>query len=407
MRRVFEGIRVLDFSNNLAGPCCAAIFADLGAEVIKIERPFVGDDSRAIAPRIEGQSLQYIWFNRGKKSVELALDDPEAQEMARSLIRDADILVESFKPGNMKRFGLDYENVVQINPKLIYCSISACGQTGAYAKKPGFDIIAQGMSGLMDLAGEPDGAPVKQGVTIGDYVGSFNAYGAIVTALYYRNLTGEGQYIDISLLDGLVSCNSTLENAATLDAYPTRSGRHHQTMAPYGIYLGKNGQSVVIAAYTPSMWKRLCTAMERPDLIDDPRFCSVLLRAQNIRELVPEIEGWLSRFDRIDDAISRMEGNGVACCKIKSTHEVANDPVLWERGSLVEIPTQPSFRNVKSIRARGPWMQFSKTPMEMKRAPDLGEHSAEVFARYGWNEEKVHVLKEKWKIAAECKKNPK
>ena len=398
MKKVFEGIRVVDFSNNLAGPCCAAILADMGADVIKIERPVAGDDSRGIAPRVEGQSLQFIWFNRGKRSIELALDDPEAVDVLYRMIANADVVLESFKPGVMKKYGLDYERVEKVNPKVIYCSICACGQTGAYAGKPGFDVIAQGMSGLMDLAGEPDGAPVKQGVTIGDYVGSFNAYGAIVTALYHRQLTGEGQQIDISLLDGLLSCNSTVENAATLDAHPTRAGRHHGTMAPYGIYLGREGQSVIIAAYTASMWGKLCAAMERPALAEDERFNTIPLRAKNIDALVFEIEQWLQGFGDINEAIEEMERFGVACCKIRTTHEVTHDPNLWERGSLVEIPTQPSFKELKAIRARGPWMRFSKTPAEMKRAPDLGEHNYEVLGEFGWNKEKVDEMKDKWSL---------
>lgn len=309
---VFEGIRVLDFSNNVAGPCCASLLADMGAEVIKIERPVAGDDSRGIMPRVEGQSLTFIWTNRGKKSVELDLHDPEAVELIKRMIMDADIIVESFKPGQMKKFGLDYETVHAMKPSLVYCSISACGQTGAYASKPGFDIIAQGMSGLMDLAGDPDGDPVKQGVTIGDYVGSLNAYGAIVTALYHSRATGKGQLVDISLLDGLVYCNTPLDNAATNGAHPTRSGPHHGTMAPYGVYNGKNGQSVIVAAYTAAMWKRLCTAMERPDLETDERFSSNIGRTQNLKELVAVIEDWLKGFDDVQEAVDRMEAQNVA-----------------------------------------------------------------------------------------------
>ncbi|HBR09008.1 MAG TPA: carnitine dehydratase [Clostridiales bacterium] len=396
MKKVFEGIRVIDFSNNLAGPCSASMLTDMGAEVIKIERPVTGDDSRGIAPRVEGQSLQFIWFNRGKKSVELALNDPESQEILFKMIADADIVLESFRPGTMKKYNLDYASVVKVNPNIIYCSVSACGQTGAYSGKPGFDVIAQGMSGLMDLNGDPDGDPVKAGVTIGDYVGSFNAYSAMVTALYYRQLTGEGQYIDVSLLDGLISCNSTLENAATLGAKPTRSGRHHSTMAPYGIYRGKNGQSVIVAAFTVSQWTKLCGAMGRPELLDDPRFASVVLRAKNIKDLEMIIEEWLRSFEQIDEAIELMECAGVACCKIRSTYEVANDHVLWDCGSLVEIPTQPSFKELKAIKARGPWIKYSKTPAEMLRAPDLGEHNYEILGKYGWSKEKIDEKEAAW-----------
>ena len=393
---VFEGIRVLDFSNNVAGPCCASLLADMGAEVIKIERPGAGDDSRGIMPRVEGQSLTFIWTNRGKKSVELDLHDPEAVELIKRMIMDADIIVESFKPGQMKKFGLDYETVHAMKPSLVYCSISACGQTGAYASKPGFDIIAQGMSGLMDLAGDPDGDPVKQGVTIGDYVGSLNAYGAIVTALYHSRATGKGQLVDISLLDGLVYCNTPLDNAATNGAHPTRSGPHHGTMAPYGVYNGKNGQSVIVAAYTAAMWKRLCTAMERPDLETDERFSSNIGRTQNLKELVAVIEDWLKGFDDVQEAVDRMEAQNVASCKIRSTYEVANDPALWERGAIAELPTGPSFTQVRSVRTRGAVARYSETPIQLKRAPDLGEDNYDILGKYGWDKAKVDAMEKKW-----------
>ncbi len=396
MEKVFEGIRVIDFTNNVAGPCATAMLADMGAEVIKVERPVAGDDSRGIAPRLEGQSLQFNWFNRGKKSVELSLKSPEAQELLLRMIADADVVVESFKPGQMKKFGLDYESVVKVNPQIIYCSVSACGQTGGYASKPGFDVIAQGMSGFMDMQGDPDGAPVKCGTTIGDYIGVLDAYAGIVTALYYRKLTGEGQFIDISLLDGLISVMSPFENAATLGAHPTRSGRHHGTMAPYGIYRGKNGQSVIIAAFTANQWVKLCASMDMPALAKDERFASNVLRTKNIKELEAVIEGWLGQFDNIEDAIAVMEKNGVACCKIKSLYEVAHDEVLWERGTFVKLPLPPSYKEHREINARGPWIRYSKTPAQMLRAHDLGEDNYEILGKYGWDKAKVDSMEEEW-----------
>ncbi|WP_326975026.1 CaiB/BaiF CoA transferase family protein [Caproicibacter sp. BJN0012] len=396
MAGIFEGVKILDFTNNVAGPCGTAMFADLGANVLKVERPVAGDDSRGINPRIEGQSLTFIWCNRGKKSVELALDDPESQELLYRIIQDADVVIESFKPGLMKKFNLDYEKVAKVNPKIIYCSISACGQTGGYRTMPGFDIIAQGMSGLMDLCGDPDGMPVKNGVTIGDYVGAFNAFGSISAALYHRLRTGEGQYIDLSLLDGLISCNTTAENAANLEAHPTRSGPHHGTMAPYGIYMGKNNQCVIIAAFTAGMWNKLCISIGKPEMLEDPDFATSGMRVRNLKRLVAVLEEWLRQFDNIDDAVRIMKDGGVACCKIRSTYEVVHDPVLWERGTFVEIPTQPSFQKIKSVKTRGPWIRFSKTPAEMKRAPDLGEHNYEILEEYGWDKNKIDAMEAKW-----------
>lgn len=396
MKKVFDGIRVVDFTNNVAGPCATAMLADMGAEVIKIERPIAGDDSRGIFPRLEGQSLQFNWFNRGKKSIELSLKDPAAQDILKRMIADADIVVESFKPGQMKKFGLDYEEASKLNPRIIYCSISACGQTGGYATRPGFDVIAQGMSGFMDMQGDPDGDPVKSGTAIGDYVGVLNAYSGIVTALYHRQLTGEGQFIDVALLDGLVSLMSPMESAATLGTHPTRAGRHHGTLAPYGIYRGRNGQSVIIAAFTGNQWTKLCGAMGMPELTADPRFVTNTERTKNIAELEAVIESWLGRFDNIGDAIALMDTAGVANCKIKSVHEVANDPVLWERGTLIELALPPSYKENRTIKARGPWIKYSKTPAEMLRAPDLGENNYEILCRYGWDKERVDEMEAAW-----------
>lgn len=396
MQNVLEGIRVMDFTNNVAGPCCTAMLADMGAEVIKVERPVAGDDSRGIAPRLEGKSLQFNWFNRGKKSIELSLKDPEAIAILLKMIADADIVVESYKPGQMKKYGLDYQTVRQVNPKIIYCAVSACGQIGAYADRPGFDVIAQGMSGFMDMQGDPDGDPVKCGTTIGDYIGVLNAYSGILTALYYRQLTGEGQFVDISLLDGLISVMSPLENAATLGAHPTRTGKHHGTMAPYGVYRGKNGQTAIIAAFSAGQWSKLCAAMGMPQLLEDPRFINNAQRTANIKELVDVIETWLGAFDDIGGAIALLEKAGVACCKIRSLYEVANDQNLWDNGSLIELPLPPSYTEHRTIRARGPWIRFSKTPMEMRRAPDLGENNYEILGEYGWDKEKVDSMEKLW-----------
>lgn len=394
--KVFENIKVIDFTNNVAGPCCTAMLADMGAEVIKIERPVAGDDSRGNVPRLEGKSLNFNWYNRGKKSVELSMKDPEAQAIILEMIKTADVVVESFKPGQMKKFGLDYESVVKVNPQIIYCSVSACGQTGANAWRPGFDVIAQGMSGFMDMQGDPAGDPVKSGVTVGDYVGAFNSYGAIVTALYYKMLTGEGQFIDISLLDGLISIMTPVEGAATLDLKPTRAGRHHNTLAPYGIYRSNKGESVIIAAFSAGQWSKLCAAMNMPELEEDERFASIGLRAANIKELEAIIQEWLSSFETIEEATAVLDKTGVACCKIRSVNEVAHDQAFRDRGCITEIELPPSYKEHRTYTGRGPWIQYSRTPMEMKRAADLGEHNYEILEQYGWSKEKIAEKEVEW-----------
>ncbi|WP_425805153.1 CaiB/BaiF CoA transferase family protein [Desulfitobacterium sp. Sab5] len=396
METIFSGVKVIDFTSNLAGPGATALLADFGAEVIKVERPVAGDDIRGIAPRIEGQAIFSTFTNRGKKSVTLALDDPDSIKILRMMIADADVIIESFKPGAMKKFGLDYDSVIQTKPDIIYCSISACGQTGANSKKPGFDIIAQGMSGLMDLTGDPSGPPTKSGSTVGDYIGGINAFGAIASALYYRLRKGEGQYIDIALLDGLVAINSSIEGAATLGMDPHRIGNHHTNMAPYGVFNGKNGQSVIIAAYTGSMWPKLCQVMGRPDCIEDPDLSSNASRVANLEKLIRTIELWLGTFDDINDAASLLATAGVACCKTRTTKEVVNDPALWERGTLVEVELPPSFKKYSTVKRRGPWIKFSKTPAKISRSCDLGEHNYEVLGKYGLSNRDIDELQNRW-----------
>lgn len=403
MANIFDGIRVLDFTSNLAGPGSTAMLADFGAEVIKVERPVVGDDIRSIAPRLDGEALFHHFSNRGKKSIVLALDDPKSIELLYKMIKDADVIAESYKPGQMKKFGLDYETVSKINPSIIYLSMSACGQTGGYSKKPGYDIIAQAMSGMMDLNGDPSGPPARMGVPIGDYVGAFNAAFAMAAALFYRARTGEGQHIDISLLEGMASMNSTMEGCLNLGTKPTRSGNHYANMAPYGVYNGKDGQSCVISAYAPKGWNSLCTVMGRPDFATDPLVADNVARTKNIGYLVENIENWLKTFDDISDAIKLMEDVGIACCKIKSTEEVSKDEVLWERGAFVEVPTPPSYEH-KTVKRRGPWIKMSKTPAAVLRAPDLGEDNVYYLTQYGLTEQEVIDMENGFVEKAKAKK---
>lgn len=396
MAGIFEGITVLDFTNNLAGPNTTAMLADFGAEVIKIERPVFGDDFRHIAPQIEGQAIFGMWSNRSKKSVVIDLTDPEGLELVKKMIETADVMVESFKPGTMKLLGLDYETAAAINPKIIYASVSLGGQFGGYSDKPGYDLIAQAKSGHMDLTGDPSGPPTRLGVPISDYVGSFNTFGAIASALFYRERTGIGQRIDVSLLDVMVAMNSTLEGAANMHTHPTRSGLHYQNFCPYGTFWGKNGQSCVIAAFGRAVWERLCKAIGKPELIDDPRSRGNVERTTNLEFVVSTIEGWLAEFDDIEDAIKVLEAADVPCSKIKSTDEVTEDEVLWDRGTLIHMETPPSIKSQKEIVTRGSWIKMSETPAVITRSPDLGEHNVEILTRYGLSADKINEMETRW-----------
>lgn len=394
MANIFDGIKVIDITNNLAGPLCAQMLGDYGAEVYKIERPGAGDDSRGVAPKIEGQSLFYMYASRSKKSVTLALDDERAQECIYKMVKDCDVFIESYKPGMMKKFHLDYETISKINPNIIYCSVSVAGQVGPYSKVPGFDIIAQAMSGLMDITGEKDGGPTKSGTVIGDYIGGLNAFASVVSALFHRERTGEGQYCDVSLLDGLIGVNTLIDQAVTLQTHPTRSGGHHGTIAPYGVYYGNNGESCIVAAYTGKMWPSLCNLIGHPELIDDPKFNSNAARCENLQELIVYIETWLKSFDKIDDAVAAMTEKGIATSKIRSTYEVANDPVFKELGLIIDIPTPPSMKERDHVTTRGSWLRFSKCKPEYKRPCDLGEYNNEVLGKYMTQEEIDQCMKD-------------
>ena len=226
MKNLFDGLRVVDFTSNAAGPVSTTYLADFGAEIIKVEKPVAGDDTRHFPPDLHGTGLVFFWLNRGKKSLVLDMADPEGKEIALKLIAEADIVVESFKPGTMEKFGLGYEDLRKVNPAIIMCSVSAFGQTGPYSHKPGYDVVAQALSGIMDLTGDPSGSPTRSGVVLADYTTGIYAYSAIVSALYHRERTGIGQHVDISLLDCMTSFNSYLDVAA-IGGKPTRTGNHH------------------------------------------------------------------------------------------------------------------------------------------------------------------------------------
>ncbi|MER9165552.1 CaiB/BaiF CoA-transferase family protein [Mesorhizobium sp. M0715] len=401
-QRIFEGLNVLDFTNNVAGPGAGAMLADYGAEVIKIERPIFGDDTRSWGSSVTESFSWYTWLNRGKKSVTISLTDPEGLAIIEKMVADADVILQAFRPGVMQRFSLDYDSVSKVNPSLVYCSISAFGQTGPKAKKPGYDQMAQAYTGLTDMTGEPDGPPTRVSISIIDHSTAINAFGSICAALYHREKTGEGQHIDVSLVGTAFSMNDLFEEVAEgaasgISIKPTRTGR----LSSYpgaGTYKGKGNQYCEIAANNQKLWGLLCQAMERPDLITDPRSDSDLSRMDNASLLHNTIEDWVASFDDINVALEKLDKLGVPSIKVNSVGDLVTDEHLLARGAITDIPAPTSMqaRGVKTIRARGPWHVLSKTPLQMRKAPDLGEHNVEVLAQYGLSVEEIGTLQEKW-----------
>lgn len=395
MAGMLEGIKVIDFSVNAAGPTACGMMADYGADVIKIEKPGMGADERGFAPLVKGKSLTAAWMNRGKRSVVLDLKDPKGVELAKMLCKDADVVVEANRPGVMKKLGLDYEAIKAINPGVVYCSVTAFGQEGPYCRRGGYDILAQAMSGMMDVTGEKDGPPTKHGTALGDYFGGVNAFGCIVTALLYKFRTGIGQHIDVSLLQGLIYLNSTID-FMNVGRCVTRMGNHHSGLCPYGLFRGNNGESIMLGAPAPKMWTRLCEVMGRPELSNDERYNTVGKRVAIMDEVIALVEDWLKGFDHIEDAVKLLDEVGVPCCKVSTNEDVWNDPHVAAEEYLVEVPA-PDDYTIPSFRTRNVIAKFSEAPGTIKKAPFPGQNNYEILGALGMSKEDVDKLENEWK----------
>lgn len=398
MKQLFDGIRVLDFTNNYAGPMAGAMLADYGAEVIHIERPVLGDDNRFFPPIVDGTSINYCTANRGKQSVTLDLKDEKAVQIVRELVKNTDVILESFRPGVMSRLGLDYETLKKINPKVIYCSISAYGQKGPYAHKPGYDIIAQAVSGLMDVTGSSDGAPTKIGSAIGDWIGALNAFGCIGTALYAREKYGVGQQVDISLVRSLLWMAAKLDHKLTGEV-TTRSGNHHTNLAPYGLFQGNNNESIVIGVLSHKLWKIFCTVIGKPELIDDKKFATNTDRVEHKEELITIIEKWLKGFDSMTVPLQMLDEAGVPCAKVYNMIDIDTDPHFNQCGWIVDMPTIESMSSFPKRRFPADPFDFSEFQPAYKRAEELGQSNYSVLEKIGLTRNQVDELEETWENA--------
>ena len=316
MAGMLDDVKVLDFTTNAAGPVASAEMSDYGAQVIKIES-MNGGPERTYVPILEGKSLTHAWVNRGKKSITLNLKDPRAIEIVKALAKDADVLIESNRPGVMKRLGLDYETLKEINPSLIYCSLTAFGQTGPYSQKPGFDMMGQALSGMMSITGEKGGQPLKHGIALADYFGGFNVFASVLTALHYQRRTGKGQYIDVSLLQGMIHLNSTIDRLND-GVLCKPNGNHHSGLCPFGCFNTDKGESVIICAPSAKAWEAVAKAMNRPDYLTDPEYNTIGARTKNMVKVIAEIEAWLSSFPSLKEACVRMDECHMAYCLVNN-----------------------------------------------------------------------------------------
>lgn len=380
---VLSNIRVLDLTRVLAGPWCAQNLADFGAEVIKIERPETGDDTRAWAPPFlktddgadTSEAAYYLAANRNKQSMTVDISTPEGQEIIRELAKVSDVVLENYKLGQLKKYGLDYESLKEVKPDLIYCSITGFGQTGPYAHRAGYDFIIQGMAGFMSVTGErddlPGGGPQKAGVAIADLMTAMYATQAVLAALMHRMQTGEGQYIDMALLDVMVAMMANMNtNYLTSGVAPKRYGNAHPNIVPYQAFAAKDGW-IIVATGNDSQYRKFVEIGGEPQLAQDERFATNPKRVQARDELVPLLAEMVRRKTKLE-WITGLEQVGVPCGPIDSLDEVFQNPQVISRNMRVDLP-HPTAGVVPLV---GNPIKMSATPPQAKTHPPLlGEHT--------------------------------
>jgi len=390
-RMPLEGVVVLDATQVMAGPFCTLLLADMGADVIKVEKLQGGDDSRSFGPPfIAGESAAFLAINRNKRSVTLNLKSEEGRDVLRRLAGRSEILVENFRPGTMEGLGLHYEAIQEVNPTIIYCSISGFGQTGPYRSRGGFDLVAQGMSGLISVTGHPGGPPTKVAVPISDLnAGVFAAYG-ILAAYVHRLKTGEGQHVDTSLLEAAVAYTFWESSAYFASGQiPQPMGSAHRLNAPYQVFETEDG-ALCIGAANQSTWEKLCTVLERQDLAQDPRFATNAERVRHYRELATLLQPiFLKR--KMVAWLGMLEAAGVPAGPIYNMAQVYEDPHVRAREMFVELD-HPVAGKIKNI---GIPVKLSRTPGRIRRpAPLLGQHTEEVLRWLGLDQAKIAHLRE-------------
>lgn len=375
---LLEGIKVLDFTQYLAGPTVGRLMAEMGADIIKIEIAPGGDPSRGLPIADDGRSGYFIQQNRGKKSLALDLKQPEADAILRELIEQVDVVVENFGPGVMEKKGLAWSDIKAINPKVIMASISAYGRESPLSHKTGYDWVAQAFSGIMHMTGERDGPPLPVGIGIADVSSGVHAFSAIGYALFHRSRTGVGQWLDISMVDAMFHMHDVSLQGFTLTKgkfKPFRQGAHHELIAPFGVFKGPSGYICMLSLQP--QWKNVCAAIERPELENDPRFADGPTRGQNQLELIEIIEAWMARFPDNDAIIAHLETYRVPASPVMDPAEAINHPYFRERGMINEI-TDPVMGD---LTIPGFPLRFSEQPERLDLvAPTLGQHNQQILS---------------------------
>jgi crotonobetainyl-CoA:carnitine CoA-transferase CaiB-like acyl-CoA transferase len=404
MTGALSHLRVLDLSRVLAGPWASQLLADMGADVIKIERPGSGDDTRAWGPPFlkdeagddTTEAAYYLAANRGKKSLTLNIAKPEAQAIIRQLAKESDVFIENYKVGDMARYGLSYETLKDINPRLVYCSITGFGQTGPMADVAGYDFIVQGLGGLMSITGErddlPGGGPQKVGIAAADIMTGLYSTIAILAAIEHRRISGEGQYIDMALLDVQVAAMANMNlNYLCSGKVPSRQGNAHANIVPYQVFDAADGE-IIIAVGNDTQFARLCGVLGCPEYASDERYTKNANRVRYRDALLPLLQARLITRG-VEDWVEQLTPEGIPCGPVNSIAQTFANPQVIHRQMRIDLP-HPLSGSVPSV--ANP-IKFSDTPIQYRNAPPtLGQHSHEVLQQYvGLSDEEIEALKTK------------
>jgi crotonobetainyl-CoA:carnitine CoA-transferase CaiB-like acyl-CoA transferase len=370
-----DGLKVVDLTRVLAGPFCTMMLGDMGAEVLKVEEPRHGDDTRGWAPFVDGWSSYYLGVNRNKKSVALDLKSGEGREALVRLIAAADVLVENFRPGSLAELGFGVHEMTTLNPRLIYCSISGYGQNGPRAHLPGYDVVIQGEAGLMAVTGDAAGEPTRVGIAITDYLAGLYAIQGILLALVERQTSGQGQHVDIALFDSMLSVmRLPVGILLATGSDPVRLGNAHPSIAPYETLRAGDGQ-IIVAVGNPRLWAQFCDAIDRPDLAGDPRFRTNDDRLANRPALTQVLEQIFEGLT-VGELMERLESHAVPCGRVRSVREALEDPQVAARSMIARQP----HAALGTVETLGNPVKLSRTPGVIRLPPpSLGEHTAEVL----------------------------
>ena len=392
LKGALQNIKIIDLTRVLAGPYCSMFFADMGADVIKIEVPGKGDDTRTYVPSFHGESAYFINLNRNKKSLTLNLKSPKGKQILKDLVKEADIILENYRPGTMEKLDLGYETLKQINPKIVYGCISGFGHYGPYKERAGYDIIAQAMGGLMSTTGWPGGPPTRSGTAIGDVLAGLSLAIGVEAAYINAQKTGVGQKVDVALVDSVVSSLEIINQIYLAEGrIPTRIGNRYEAAYPYDSFKVKDGD-IVIGAGNDKLYRLLVELMGKPELAQDDRFISNPLRVKNNAQLKPIIEDWLKDYN-IDEAVEKILSVGVPAAPINTIDRVVADQhIANAREMFVELP-HPTAGKMKIC---GNQIKLSETPVSFNSAaPLLGQHTKEILENVlGYSTEEVDKLRE-------------